>query len=152
MGYTFISKFTSFCRKLVEAVREEIYGERRMKIKERQQKIKIKEHHKRILDLNLQTDVVSTDEEEFVVTKQEGVAQIKKLPLISSTSTHSLVSFDRKDTSSKNSQKSSRSKKSPGVSYTVPLGEVTQSSKKIKKKRRHKKVPVVKSWMAKVTV
>jgi hypothetical protein len=47
-----------FYRKLIDAVKDEIYGERRQKIKERQEKIKIKEHHKRILDLNLPTEVV----------------------------------------------------------------------------------------------
>ena len=56
-----------FYRKLVDAVKDEIYGERRQKIKERQEKIKIKEHHKRILDLNLPTEVVSTDDKEVVV-------------------------------------------------------------------------------------
>jgi hypothetical protein len=60
-------------------------------IRERQEKIKIKEHHKRILDLNLPTEVVSTDDEEVVVSKTDGGSQIMKLPLLHSTSQHRML-------------------------------------------------------------
>ena len=97
-----------FYRKLIDAVKDEIYGERRQKIKERQEKIKIKEHHKRILDLNLPTEVVSTDDEEVVVTKTDGGSQIMKLPLLHSTSQHSMLSSTSKvTTTTKPSKKSS---------------------------------------------
>jgi hypothetical protein len=46
-----------------------------------------------MLDLNLPTKVVSTDDEDVVVvTKTDGGSQIKKLPLLHSTSQHSLMS------------------------------------------------------------
>ena len=139
-----------FYRKLVDAVKDEIYGERRQKIKERQEKIKIKEHHKRILDLNLPTEVVSTDDGEVVVvTKTDGGSQIKKLPLLHSTSQHSLLSSASKvTTTTKPSKKSSTLKKSTGISYCAPLGGDTKTVKRRKKKRGLKKPPTVKSWIS----
>ncbi|XP_052089279.1 leucine-rich repeat-containing protein 74A-like [Mytilus californianus] len=140
--------------KLVDAVKEEIYGERRLKIKERQKVKKIKEQHKRILDLNLPTEVVSTDDEELiVVTKQQGGTQIKKLPSIASTSYHSILSSASKiSLSNKEDQISGRGKKANGISYSAPLGGIVEPAKKRKKKRHIKKQPVVKSWMSKVAV
>ena len=138
-----------FYRKLIDAVKDEIYGERRQKIKERQEKIKIKEHHKRILDLNLPTEVVSTDDEEVVVTKTHGGSQIIKLPLLHSTSQHSLLSSASKvTTTTKPSKKSSTLKKSTGISYCAPLGGDTKTVKRRKKKRGLKKPPTVKSWIS----
>jgi hypothetical protein len=138
-----------FYRKLIDAVKDEIYGERRQKIKERQEKIKIKEHHKRILDLNLPTEVVSTDDEEVVVTKTDGGSQIMKLPLLHSTSQHSLLSSASKvTTTTKPSKKSSTLKKSTGISYCAPLGGDTKTVKRRKKKRGLKKPPTVKSWIS----
>ncbi|CAC5389095.1 unnamed protein product [Mytilus coruscus] len=142
-------------KKLVDAVKEEIYGERRLKIKERQKIKKIKEHHKRILDLNLPTEVVSTDDEELtIVTKQHGGTQIKKLPSIASTSYHSILSSASKISLTNHGDQIStgRGKKAKGISYSAPLGGTVEQTKKRKKKRRIKKQPAVKSWMSKVAV
>lgn len=137
-------------RKLIDAVKDELYGERRQKIKERQERFKIKEHHKRILDLNLPTEVVSTDDEEVVVvTKTDGGSQIKKLPLLKSTSQRSLVSSASKVTTpTKPSKTYSTLKKSTGISYCAPLGGDTKTVKRRKKKRGLKKPPTVKSWIS----
>lgn len=111
-----------------------------MKIKEREKKKKIQEHHRRILDLNLQTEVVSTDDEELVViTSQRGGSQIKKLPPLRPNSVTSI------------SSKLSVIEKVPktsGISYSAPLGCEKKTEPKRKKKRRLKKKPVVKSWMS----
>ncbi|XP_076077662.1 uncharacterized protein LOC143048097 [Mytilus galloprovincialis] len=142
-------------KKLVDAVKEEIYGERRLKIKERQQIKKVKEHHKRILDLNLPTKVVSTDDEELIViTKQQGGTQIKKLPSIASTSYHSILSSASKISISNKEDEtlSARGKKTTGISYSAPLGGTAEKAKNRKKKRRIKKQPNVKSWMSKAAV
>ena len=142
-----------FYRKLVDAVKDEIYGKRRQKIKERQEKIKIKEHHKRILDLNLPTEVVSTDDEEVVVGKTDGGSQIMKLPLLHSTSQHSLLSSASEvTTTTKPSKKSSTLRKSTGISYCAPLGGDTKTVKRRKMKRGLKKPPTVKSWISKVDI
>lgn len=139
----------------MDAVKEEIYGERRLKIKERQQIKKVKEHHKRILDLNLPTKVVSTDDEELIViTKQQGGTQIKKLPSIASTSYHSILSSASKISISNKEDEtlSARGKKTTGISYSAPLGGTAEKAKNRKKKRRIKKQPNVKSWMSKAAV